>query len=350
MMKNIFNNLLLKLLPARLNSFFKKADFIWLIHPLETKDITSRYRFLKLVPTGMMIRLLNLLPPLILAPITGLKDVEGKDFNGYLIGCFLLPDQIRRDQPLVKRKIYSAAKISSKLDSRILGIGGIIVVDAEFEKKVKKNYHVVLANGTATACVIMHARIERILLKNNKKFNDLSLAIINSTSLKGRLLSRFWSNFAFKEILLLGRNFDHLNKLRRETNRSDIKISTQIQDIRKYDLVIVAPSYNRIDFQVDYFRDDMIIYDINDPKYDFNEIIETYSNIQIYSNGLINTQDVNYHYDLGIPSNCSQVCLTETFLLARVREARQSYFNEVALNQVHQIQETFFNSNFFLID
>jgi len=348
-MLNIIKNLLFKLSRSS-SEYFRQADYIWLIHPLTLKDVLSRYVFLKFLPKSIVLKFLSLMPPMILAPITGLKSTDGRELHGYLVGCFILPEQIRADTALVRKKVYSVAKIAEKLGANILGLGGIIVVDSAFEKRTKEDLNVALANGTATAAVVMSKRIDKILKGVDKRYDEISLAIVNATSLKGRLLSVYWSNYKFKEILLVGKTPDNLAELKKRVRRHDVKTTTQIRDIKNYDLVIVAPSYARLDFLPDYFRDDMIIYDINDPHYDFTNIVERFPSIRVYTNGLINTEGINYNYDLGVPSYSSHVCLAETFLLARSGTYDRPFFNGVGLDEVAHIKKIFTNSGFFLID
>lgn len=347
-MIKVLKSILFSLLPNIFYRFYKKADFIWMIHPITIDDIYKRYKILRYYPSKILIYILKFLPVLILSSINGLRDDKDKDLNGYIFGCFIFPHQIRDNKLLVRNKIIKAAKLASKLNAYILCIGGLIVVDEDTEKNIRDKYGLTLANGAATAVVVMSLRINKIFEEDRKTFEDFSIAIINSTSVKGKLISKYWCQYNFKEKLLLGRNLENLDKLRKEINSKNINISNDLNSIKKYNLVIIAPSYNRLNFKADYFKDSTLIYDINDPLYDFSKIKLQFPNIKVYKNGLINTSGIKYNYDLGIPQDNSFVCLSESYLLAQIGPNNQSYFNGVTLNEVNKLKTLFDKSNFYL--
>lgn len=346
----IIKNILLRILPFKillLLNIYKKADYFWMIHPIKKEDIVKRYKFLNVIPNKLFLFILKIIPPLILSQINGLKDKYGEELTGYIIGCFLLPSQTK-DKNLTTIKVLKSIKLAYKLKAKIFGIGGLISIDLGTEEVIREKFNIIVNNGGALATIVMYIRLKELLESAGKTFSNVSLAIINSTSLKGRIMSEYLSKFNFKNILLVASKIELLNVLKKKLNNENVKISDKIEDIKNYDIVLIAPSGHRVDFKIDYFKDNMIIYDINDPLYDLNSILKKYPNIKLLSNGLINTREINYNYNLGIPNDSSFCCLAETFLLASDINNKPIFYNNIKLLSVNKIKDLFLNSNFYL--
>jgi len=104
---------------------------------------------------------------------------------------------------------------------------------------------------------------------------------------------------------------------------------------------LVAPSNHRLEFKLDYLHEGITICDVNTPAHDYNHILKKYPKIKIFKDETVNTKDVIYDYNLGIPSCNSYICLTETYLLAQRDGIKKSFFHNMSPNMVEEIENLF---------
>jgi predicted amino acid dehydrogenase len=345
-MNIFFKNLLLSLFNI---SLYSDADFVWMIHPLNMDDILSRYGVLKFLPKKIINFLLKVIPPIVLSEVKNIVDFNGVKKRGYIMGCFLTTELIHDNKSLVTKKVYKSAKMARLLGAKLLVIGGLISVDKDNENKINSLYGVSLSNGAATATMVMEKRINEIVGKLKLQKESLVLAIINAGSTKGFLISQYFSSHNFKKILFVDNDIKNFSKIKEKIKKDNIEISTDLNKLVDSDLVIIAPSYKRIKFESSYFKNGVIIYDTNDPHYNFEDVSKKVF-IRLYSNGLVNIKDINYNYNLGISKNAAYVCLTESFLLTMANDFSFNYFNNITIDEVKKIKNYFNKSHLSLLD
>ncbi|MHB1127654.1 MAG: shikimate dehydrogenase, partial [Bacillota bacterium] len=67
--------------------------FAFMVHPLETSDVTRKYEIAKKLPKRMVDRLIRYMPPLKASHITGIKSPHA-EVEGWFVGCMLTSEQM----------------------------------------------------------------------------------------------------------------------------------------------------------------------------------------------------------------------------------------------------------------
>ena len=348
MLKILFTNILFRI-PGYCSLFGFKSKFIWMIHPLNLQDIYRRYKILKILPEEVLFFLLKFLPPLVLSRVDGIIDENNNNINGYIFGCFLTSKMIANNKELVYKKILKGIKLGHRLGVDIFCMGGMLSVDKDTELEIMSKYSIYLNNGSCLLSDVILQRITSILNNIGKDFQDISIGVVNATSFKGKIISKYLSLNNFKYINLIGRDYQHLEDLSLEINKDNINIFDNLEHIKNCDLVIIAPALGRLEFVDDCFKNDFIVCDVNTPPYNYNILQKQYQNLIVFKDELINTECVKYYYDLGISKNNSYICLAETFLLSKLINNKESFYNDLSMEKVKKVAELFKKSGFFLI-
>jgi hypothetical protein len=67
--------------------------FAFIIHPIETRDVTRKYAFMNKIPEGVIKQITKLMPPQKVSKITGVKSPYGET-EGWFIAVPLVSDQM----------------------------------------------------------------------------------------------------------------------------------------------------------------------------------------------------------------------------------------------------------------
>lgn len=329
------------LLPKNIARFFYKPyRFAWLVHSRNIQDFYNRFPAAKILPKKLVLYFLRIAWPLIISDITGVKDKDGKEKIGCIIGIPLLPGQILEDTASAQKKIIQALKLSEKIGIRNVVLGGYNAAITEGGKTVYEKTNVFLTNSYPLLSGLAFRTIEKFLELNNKNFN-IKFGVVGATTIPGEALTKLLIKNGVKKMLLVGKTLEHLEKLKGECKQlgatAEVEITLEIKDIKECDFVIIAVNNPAVVISSQNIKENALVFDITQPINPSTGILEREETIIVGHGLALTTPGINYNFNFGLPKEQAFPCLAEVILLAK--EERKEHFGigRVPLSQVEEI-------------
>ena len=315
--------------------------FAFLMHPRNIRDIVNVYPILKLVPSKVIKFLITFLNPLVLGRVNIILD--NNIIEGFLIGIFLTADQmLSLPKSFVQKKIVKSLFLADSLDVGIVGLGGLTSPITNGGVDLLGKFHTGITTGNAfTVSTSLDGLID-ILRRKNLNPSLMNFCIVGATGSIGQGISKKIAQIT-PSLLLIGRTFNHLIEL--EKNIIEINpltrviISTNIEDIKESDVVIVATTSSEALITPDILKRGAIVYDIAQPKNVSKEVIKKRQDVLVVDGGLVEVPNININFNLFLPPLTIYGCLAETILLAAERKYYNYSIGKVTLEKIDEINQ-----------
>lgn len=320
---HIFRDLLIRFLPKRIALLLvPQGEFAFVVHPRDYRDFARKYHFSRRLPRNLIEFVLKHLWPLIVAPITGLKDKEGKEILGYLIGCPLTAFQMLSDRQLAQRRILQSVRLAEKIGAKIVGLGGLTASLTKGGLDLKDKVKAGITSGYAytTLTVTGHAlRACRVL---GLDVEEITIAIVGAGGNVGSNSAKLIAKNGAKKLLLI----DLLRKKSRAENlikflkttypEIEVSYSPNIKEIRNTDLIITATNAPETVIKSEYVKPGTVIVDDAQPSDVDHEVIMR-DDVIVLSGGVVHTPGVRTHFNFGLAhKDDNYSCLVEILILA----------------------------------
>lgn len=339
-----FRDLIIRYLPR----MRKKGGFAFIVHPRNIPDVYRKYPFLKILTIPLLEWFLLHYWPVILSEVEGMKTLDGKSVKGWIITIPLTAEQMLENRELAKKKILQAIRLAEKMGANITGLGAFISSVTHAGEDIVNCSKTFITSGNSLAAGVTIAAIEKILNNINHKIN---LAIIGATGSIGSAISKILaSRDDFNPLILVGRTQEHLEELKNEIIKINlskkISITTEINDIKTADIIIVATNAKDAIIRPEHLKQDALIYDITQPRNTSKEVEEKRKDVKLIDGGLVKTSDINYHFNFGIPLETAFSCLAETMILAAENINKHYSLGKVEVEKVEEISNLAEKYNF----
>lgn len=316
--------------PARVS---KSSDFAFVIHTTDINllSIALDLPWLPKVPQNLLKKIFQLLPPFKCSHITGVSSLAGREIEGDLIFCPLLPEQILYlDQEFVLKKIIRAGEIAKKNGAKILGLGAYTAQVGRKGVLVSKALNMPVTTGSSyTAAVTIEAIIEAAK-KMNISLPKAKIAVIGATGGIGKVCSQILANYV-QDITLIARNQERLNSLAKsiyEANNSIVvETSANISEktISDYDMIVTVTNDPTLLIDVKTLKTGAIVCDVSQPPNISRKDKEFRKDILFIDGGIVKPHgNANFNFYFGLPPGLAYACMAETMLLA-LEEKYESY-------------------------
>jgi predicted amino acid dehydrogenase len=256
-------------------------------------------------------------------PLKKIKSNQGKEIQGYIIACSLLPSDIEDlnnlDEELLLDEIISAGFIAQDLGVKIMGLGGELALAADKKPMIYKHLKTPITNGSTFTAWSIFEEIFKTSKQNKIDLKKANLTIIDPGNAVGSLCARKFSEHVLKTTLTSGSH--EKSQMLKETMTNPIPVGVEIEeDVRKAveeaDIVINTYNGNTTVLNVADLKPNCIFCDGSVSKSLFNKA-KLRRDIILIEGGMIKlpfsqTLGVN----LGLPKDLISASIAETMLLA----------------------------------
>jgi predicted amino acid dehydrogenase len=218
--------------------------FAFLLHPLNIHQVKSFWPLTRILPISFVKPYLKHCDFKILA-LKKIKSKQGREIQGYLIVCPLLPEDMEEltklDEELILDKIISAGYVAERLGAKLMGLGGYLGIIADKKPMIYKHLNVPLTSGsTYTAWSIFEA-IYKTAKQKRLDLKKLTLAVVGPITGVSSLCARKFSEHVAK-IILTGESEQKLQKLKNminQLNSLEVEITPDVSKaIKEADIII----------------------------------------------------------------------------------------------------------------
>lgn len=332
----------------------RNIKFAFLVHPRDIADIKKKYFFANFIPEKILKFAIKFLNPRAVSVVSGLKDKNGEDITGLIIGVLLTPDQmlnLKRD--FVQKKIIKAVKLAERKGAKIVGLGAFTSSVTNGGVDLIGKVGAGITNGNSLTILIVCEDITKIIYKYNLGADKHSFAVVGATGSVGSLVSRFLAKEKIKRLHLVGRTLSNLEKLKLEIKQLNPDcepiVSNDLNILKSVDLIILTTAAADAVIKSEYLKQGAIIYDITQPSNISRNVLNR-KDIVAIRGGIVKMPGIGYRLDFGLPKETVFACLAETMLLAKNGRFDNFSLGETNFDRMKEMRyyfkETVFKSNY----
>ncbi len=296
--------------------------FAFLLHPINIRQVKCFWPITRILPPYFRKLYLKHSDFKVL-PLHRVKSRQGREIQGYLIVCPLLPEEIKKliklDEELLLDKIISAGYIAERLGAGIMGLGGYLGVIADRKPMIYKHLKVPLSSGSTFTAWSVFERVYKVAKQKKLDLKKLTLAIVGPITGVSSLCARKFSEHIAK-IILTGESEQKLQKLKSsisQLNSLVIEINQDVpKTIKEADIIINTDSEDKESFNITDLKPQSIICDISVFQV-IAEKAKQRKDITLIADGIIKLPKAKYiGINLCLPKDMVYASLAEIMLLA----------------------------------
>src|SRR5690554_1034271 len=190
--------------------------FAFIIHPLELNDITRKYSWANRLPDPMINGFTRVLPPVTASHIIGIRSKDGKEIDGYFIGCVLTAKQmLTLPARKVIKKIVKAGKKAEELGAQIVGLGAFTSVVGDKGITVARELDIPVTTGNSYTVATAIDGTRLAAEKMGYQMEEISVSIIGATGSIKKAISLIISR-DIRKLIMVARSKEKLRQLSEE--------------------------------------------------------------------------------------------------------------------------------------
>ncbi len=322
-------------------------SFAFIIHPIHPKrDVSRKYPLLGKFLTERQINFFStFFPPVYISEIEGITSLAtGKEIQGWFLACPLTPTRMMElPEKTVYRKIIETGRLAEKLGAKTLGLGAFTSVVGDGGITIAKELDIPVTTGDSYTVSIAIEAIQKAAQRLDIPLSRASAAVVGATGAIGQVCAL---KLAAKvsELILIGRRMPALEALREQiqsvTGLSNIHISTEVNDIKKAQLILTVTSAIDTIIHPEHLQSGSIICDVARPRDVSARVAAARDDVLVIDGGMVDIPGpVNFNFDFGFPPGKAYACMAETMALTlEGRFEDYTLGKDLRLEQVNEIE------------
>mgnify|MGYP000990766384 CR=1 FL=1 len=316
--------------------------FAFIIHPIETRDVTRKYGFMSKIPEGVVKQVTKIMPPQEVSKITGVSSPYGET-EGWFVAVPLVSDQmLSLPADMVTKKIIRAGKIAEELGAEIVGLGALTSVVGDAGYTVAKNLDIAVTTGNSYTVAMAMEGTKRAAKIMGKDLKECKAVVIGATGSIGRVCAEMMAG-EVDSLTLAARNVEKLKDFAGELYEKT-GVRAGLNDnvhgaLRDADVVITVTSAVDTVIEPMDLKPGAVVCDVARPRDVSKEVVEVRDDVLVIEGGVVEVPgDVNFNFNFGFPPKTSYACMAETMALAM--EGRIENFSmgrELSADKVREI-------------
>lgn len=302
--------------------------FAFIIHPIDLDYMCFilgwKGYLLKMIPDQNAKKILQYIPTYKYMHIKKISSIAGKEVEGYIIVCPLLPEQFATlNKYTVLNKIIAGGKIAQNLGAKIVGLAGFNSIFSNQGIDLVNELSIAVTTGnTYTASMVVEGVLEASKLLNSN-LGESCLTIIGATGDIGSVCAEFFAT-KVKRLLLVARDQQRLEELSSflmKKYNAECKIEKSPQAAAcQADIIITATSSLTTILDSDDLKAGTIVCDVSIPANVAKRIAKFREDIFVFEGGYVkmpffeNISNNNFRKHFRHSSIFG--CLAETIILA----------------------------------
>jgi len=333
-------DILIPILPKLfVRALIGKGEYVFLAHPIELlPDIARKYPFARNSPKWLLKGISKLHPPIILSKITGYKGRDGRSVDGWVVFCSLSTRMMLLNEKRARTKILKAAKLSEKLNAKLLGLGAFVPIVTDHGAFLQGKVKMSITNGDAFSAVIAAKNV--ITSSDWAQFdrNNVKLAIVGSAGFVGSMSSKLLLKY-FSNLTLVDKNIDGVKvlgeELKKRNGNKNIIVSSDINDIKYSDIVLTVTNTPGVIVRSKHLKPKSIVIDAAQPRNVSAKVPYEREDVVVIESGVAEVDGLDVNCDFGLRKE-SEVysCFAELLLLCWMREYNDDHIDRISESYV----------------
>lgn len=321
--------------------------FGFLVHARSHRDLIRKFPLLKYLPRRVVDFIAIALPPITVSKVTGLKDKQGQDIPGYIIGITMTARQMIEDRDKALKKIVQACKYAEKKGVGIIGLGALTASFSKGGLDILPHLKTMgVTTGRAYTTKTVTDYVKTCVEQFGYTKDNVRLAIVGAGGSVGSSCAKLLATWGIKQMLFidLPKRAEHLKKsihhIKSIYPMTQIETSHAISDIKGWDIIIAATNAPEALLRDEDISPGTIIVDDAQPPDVPREVIRNRNDILCIEGGVIHTPGIKCNFNLGlVDREDTFCCLGEVLVLARNEKFEHFATGELQEHLVGQIEE-----------
>jgi predicted amino acid dehydrogenase len=327
--------------------------FAFVIHPLSLEFVHRHpsFRWTRHLPDTVVEHLSAYIPPLYVSTIRGgVSPTTGQRIEGYLYALGATPRELmNRDEDFTYRRLRIAAQMAARRGAKIMGLGAFTSVVGDAGVTVAKDAPIAITSGNSlTVAATLEAAKQAVRLMGHEDLTTGTAMVVGATGSIGSVCARLIAQ-AIGDVVLVSIEPERLEALKQrieeETPGARVVTALMADDhVGDCDLIVTATSaFGQRIVDISRCKPGAVICDVARPPDISREEAAVRPDVLVIESGeVLIPGDIDFGYDIGLPSKTAYACLGETALLAMDgRFEDYTLGRELEIEKVKEIYQLF---------
>jgi fatty aldehyde-generating acyl-ACP reductase len=298
-------------------------NFAFVIHPVDPKkDVSRKFPLLgKYLPVGAINFLSRYFPPVYISHITGVRSqATGKEIEGWFVACPFTPQRsLELPPPVVYKKVVQTGRLAEKLGAQLLGLGGFTSVVGDGGITIAKGLNIPVTTGDSYTIATALQATALAAGRMGINLAGATAAVVGASGAIGRVCAQLVAR-KVPHVLLIARRPEPLAEvadLIRGQNGTEVSLSTDMQDLRRADIVLTVTSAIETVIEPGHLKRGAVVCDVARPRDVSRRVVEERDDVLVFDGGMVAVPGpVDFGFNFGFPPGMAYACMAETMTLA----------------------------------
>ena len=320
LLTQVLRDLTIRFLPGPLARLFvTPITFAFIAHPRTLSDVPRKFPFAGLLPSRLVERWLQFQWPLVASYITGLTTANGTPTTGAMLFSPMTTEQMIRNPRLARKRILQTIRLAEKMGARIAGLGAFTSIVTRDGRDLEGKVRLGLTTGNPHSAAIAVQNVLQAAALTNLSLPHATVAIVGGAGSVGsacaKMLSRLVANLLIIDIKKDARQ-DLVAQLAGQL--AVVEGASNLDRVRNADIVIAATNNPHILLTADHLKPGAIVIDAAQPKNVSEDIPRQRPDVVVIESAVVQTPDIDVHFDLDLAPGEALGCLSETMILTAI--------------------------------
>jgi len=316
-----------------------QGEFVFIAHPRDQRDVVRMYPFTKWLPESWIKKWFMRQKPFIAAPITGLKNQNGKPVKGWFLIAPRWTVQMMKNNQMGREVIADTAKLAEKIGAKIAGLGAFTSIVTHDGQDLLDKVGIGLTTGNPLSAAVAIQNVVKAASLVGLDLSRATVAIVGAGGSVGSGCSRLLAHRA-GVLLLIDINKKSLAALSEGLvgKPAVIQTDTTLAQVIHADVVVVVTNSPGVVIHAEHLKPGAIVVDCAQPKNVSDEVPKKRDDVLVIESAILETPGVQVHFDMDLNPTEALGCLAETMVLTYM-----GWPSSYALGKApeHQVREVY---------
>lgn len=296
--------------------------FAFIVHPLDIKDVSKKYKMAEKVPPKLVASALKRKRPFVVSEITGIRSATGKEAMGWFVSVPLLPSQfLKLEEKFLLKRVIRACRIAEELGAGVVGLGAYTAMVGNGGQKVASEVDIAVTTGnTYTVTTALEGTREACRLMGIS-LEEAHLAVVGATGSIGRACAEILGP-EVRSLTLVGRSRERLKRVAEHVTKAvqntPVRISTNSsRAIGEADVIITVTAAIDCVIHPEDIKPGAVICDVARPRDVSQLVAQKRDDVLVIDGGVVKVPgEVQFNLNFGLPPGMALACMSETMILA----------------------------------
>lgn len=317
----LFRDLIVRFLPAPFaRLLITPITFAFIGHPRTLSDVARKFPFASRLPSYVVERWIRYQWPLVASYITGLTLANGTPTTGAILISPLTTEQMIRNPPLARQRVWQTVRLAEKMGATIAGLGAFTSILTRDGQELEGKVRLGLTTGNAQSAAVAIQNVLHAAVLTNLSLPHATVAIVGGAGSVGSACSKILARLV-GTLFIIDIKKDALQSLISELGDqpSIIEGMTSLDQVPKADVVIAMTNNPHILLTAAHLKAGAIVIDAAQPKNVSEDVPLQRPDVLVIESAVVRTpNNIDVHFDLDVGAEEALGCLSETMILTSI--------------------------------